>query len=319
MASRTAWNSEKRSASANLHDVLRLLAALRRWALAVIWAAMPLLCGPAFDAALSRRVASFGTVASLGLWIAWALTLVAMLVPRAVTLTVVRIVVPASLLGSAWAVLATTDPDWRNALALGVTALATVVVLAAATGDAFVNGSSYGAERRFALRPPGPLLFGPIELAWAACVVGAVAGPLLLGAHAWIAGAIAVVVGWPAAVLAGRTLHRLSTRWLVFVPAGAVLVDPLTLGDALLMQRRHLARIGLATSGDVDGAEDLTAGALGVALHAKFNEPQPVLTAAARRAGASLISSQDIDAVLFAPTRPGAVLREARDRRLPVT
>lgn len=284
----------------------------------MLWALMPFTTGPAFDAALHDRSSPVRSLASVGLWAAWALALVATLVPRTVTLTVVRVVIPSGLAAAAWAVVATPDPDWRNALALGATALATVLALAAATGYVFVNGSSYGAERRFPLRPPGPLLLGPIELAWALCVAGVVSGPLLLAAGQWVAGAVTLVAGWVLAWFAGRALHRLSTRWLVFVPAGMVLVDPLTLGDALLMQRRHLRRVGPAAEGAERDAEDLSAGALGLVIEARFTEPQPVLTAAALRAGESLVSSEDVSAVLFAPTRPGAVLQEVKARKLPL-
>ena len=36
------------------------------------------------------------------------------------------------------------------------------------SGEAFVDGSSYGDERRMPLRPPVAVLAGPVPLAWAA-------------------------------------------------------------------------------------------------------------------------------------------------------
>lgn len=288
----------------------------RQWLFTLLWAVLPLVAGPAFDRALHDEPAAFRTATSIALWAIWAVTLVAALVPRTLTLTAIRIVTPAALVTAAWATIDAAAPAWQAALALVSTALATVVALSAPTGWVFVNGSAYGAERRFPLRPPGPLLLGPIELAWLVCVAGAITGPLLVTRGVVAGGIAAVVVGWPVAALAARALHRLSARWLVFVPAGMVLVDPMTLGDALLMQRQHVAWFGPATEDEAASAEDLTAGALGLALHARFRQPLPLLTLADLRAGASRLSSRPVDAVLFAPTRPGAVLREAAARHL---
>ena len=43
--------------------------------------------------------------------------------------------------------------------------------MSADVGSDFVNGSSYGDERRVALRPPTALLVGPIEAVWAGTAV----------------------------------------------------------------------------------------------------------------------------------------------------
>jgi hypothetical protein len=178
------------------------------------------------------------------------------------------------------------------------------VLFVPAIGDAFVDGSSYGPERRMALRVPGPLLLGPVELTWAGTVAAMVAGPLLLAAKAWVAGAIALVVGAVAAWFGVRALHRLSRRWLVFVPAGIVLHDPVVLGEALLFPRRMVRSLGPAARDST--ATDVTGRALGLVLEVQLTE-------------ASKVRSEDTDRLLFSPARPGALLREARERGLPVT
>jgi hypothetical protein len=272
-----------------------------RWGVVAVWAILPLTAGPAFESALGDRDATFATSASIGLWLLWVLTLVATLVPRTVTLTLVRLVVPSALAAAAWAAAVTAEPSWRDALAVATTALAAVLAWAAPTADEFVNGSSYGPERRFSLRVPGPLLLGPLPFVWAATVAAAVTGPVLLAAEVVVAGILAALVGWPLAWLGARIVHRLSRRWIVFVPAGVVLVDEATLGDALLMQRAHIDRIGLASEGT--DAEDLTAGALGIAVEVRFDDPQKLPTGAEARA------------VIFSPARPGAALAEAARRR----
>jgi hypothetical protein len=287
---------------------------LARWAPAVVWGSLALLAGPAFAAALDPRSRPVQVVASVGLWAIWALVLVGTLVPRTVSLTLLRIACPAALAAAGWAALATPEPGWRDALALGATALATVVALAPGTGAAFVNGSSYGAEVRLPLRPPGPLLLGPIEAAWLAVVAGVVTGPLLLAAGQWAAGGIALVVGLPVAALGTRSLHGLARRWVVFVPAGMVIVDPATLTDSLLVQRRVIANLGPAPADTT--ARDLTAGALGLALQLDLTEPQTLVPRPTSRGGS--VAFEDVGAVLFTPTRPGRVLAEARAQRLPV-
>jgi hypothetical protein len=274
--------------------------------------------GPALATALDPCAPLFRTACSVALWLVWAVTLGAALIPRTVTLTGVRIVAPATLVAAAWAAASTTDAGPADAVALASAALVTVVVLAAGTGAAFVNGSAYGLEHRLPLRAPGPLLLGPVELAWVAAVAGATAGPLLLADRAWIAGGLALVVGWPLAWWSCRALHVLSRRWLVFTPAGVVLHDQLAVLEAVLVIRRHLRSIGPALVG-TDG-RDLTLGAPGLALEIRFTEPLAITPTPPRR-GAAIdpVTSADVPAVLFTPTRPGRVMAEVAEREWPTS
>jgi hypothetical protein len=155
-----------------------------------------------------------------------------------------------------------------------------------------------------ALRVPGTLLLGPVELAWAVTVTAIVAGPLLLAAQQWIAGALATVAGVVAARFGLRALHRLSRRWLVFVPAGVVLHDPVVLGEAVLFPKRMVRSLGPAPADT--SATDVTGRALGLVLELQLNEPNTV-------------RGEKTDRLLFSPARPGALLREARERGLPVS
>ncbi len=288
-----------------------------RWATAAIWLLLPFTAGPSFGDALDPRSRAVQVVATLGLWGLWGIGLAAALVTSTVSLTAIRIIGPASLAAAAWAALVVPDgADLPEAVALGVTALVTVVVLSAPVGDRFVNGSSYGDERRLALRPPGVLLLGPIELTWAAVVVGAAAGPMLLAARQWVIGGVALVVGGVVVVVGVRVLHVLAQRWLVFVPAGVVVHDRMALSDALLVQRQRIAGMGAAPADTT--ATDLTVGALGLALEIDLTAPETILPAATRRLTGPRpeVGFVEVDAVLVAPTRPGWVLAEARRRRL---
>jgi hypothetical protein len=280
----------------------------------VLWVSLLLTAGPALAAALEPRSRPVQVVASMGAWAAWAGVLGAALVPRTTSLTAVRIVVPAAVPALAWAALATgaAGPRVDALVGLGTAVAATVLVLSAFVGDGFVNGSSYGDERRLPLRPPAPLVLGPVPLAWAACVTGVLAGPLLLAAGQWVAGAAATLAGGVAAVLATRALHGLARRWLVFVPAGFVVHDPLALAEPVLCARRVVRRIGPAPADTA--ATDLTGGALGLALQVDLAEPAPAASRVRRGAAGTV----ELTSFLVTPSRPGAVLREARRRHLPV-
>ena len=229
------------------------------------------------------------------------------------SLTALRVAAPAALLTANWAALA-HDASALGALGVGAAALHVVAAFAPTTGDVFVNGSSYGHERRLPLRVPGPVLLGPLLLAWAAVVAPLVAGPLLLAARAWIAGAAVLVLGLPLAGVGVRSLHGLARRWLVLVPAGLVLHDHQALVEPVLFPRRTIRRLHPATVDEAADAVDATQGAFGLALALDLAEP--VVVSPRRPDGE--VELEAASRVLFTPTRPGVVLREAAARRIPV-
>jgi hypothetical protein len=281
--------------------------------LRILWVTLPLTLGALLADALDPRADGFRTAVSLACWILWALTLVATLVPRDLTLTIVRIVVPATVPAAIWAALAADDAGTATTVAgLAAATLVTLAALVATTGEAFVDGGSYGDERRMPLKPPGPLLLAPIPLAWALTVVGFTAGPLLLAAERWVAGAIVTALGVPLAGLTARALQRLARRWLVFVPAGFVVHDHLALAEPVLFPRVAITGLSIAPADTL--ATDFTAGALGVALEARLDQPISLVPAGRADTPAEQI---EVTAFLISPSRPGAALREARRRRLP--
>lgn len=285
------------------------------WTFRALWLVLPLTAGPALAGALDPLSDAVRLLATVMLWSLWGAVLAASLVPRAVSLTIVRLVAPSGATAALWAatVGAPDDPvGWQLGLALGSTVLAAGAALSPLTGDAFVNGSSYGPERRMPLRAPGAVLLGPVQVAWIVAVGGTLAGPFLLAAERWAAGLAALAVGWPLAVLAVRALHGLARRWVVFVPAGLVLHDPLSLADPVLFARRVVRSLGPAEAGT--DAVDLTQRAPGVALQLDLREPLSIPRLGPRRA----VRPVDTDRLLFTPTRPGALLTEAGSRRLPV-
>jgi hypothetical protein len=274
------------------------------WAFRAAWGAVAVAAGPAFADALSGSSRAVQAVASVGLWLGWVVVLGASLVPRASTLTVVRVGAPTVLFAAAVAAAATADVGVDDAVALGVGALAFALGLAPALADDFVDGSSYGAERRFALRTPGAMRLVLAPLAWVVGVALPAAGIVLLADSQWVLGAVLVVVGGLGAVWCVPALHRLSMRWLVFVPAGLVVHDRMALPEPVLLRRASVVRFGPALAGTP--AVDLTGGAGGLALELLVDAP------------VDLAEGVVTDRCLVAPLRPGAVLAEAAGRRYPV-
>ena len=282
------------------------------WPLRALWILIPFTTGALVDHALDGRLTSFRIGATAIFWTIWALVLVAMLVPRVETLTAVRIAVPAAPVAALWATAA-TEVDARAITGIVVALVAAIGVMLAPVGEAFVDGSSYGDERRMPLRPPVAVLAGPVPLAWAVTVAGSLTGPLLLLAHRWIAGLILTAAGLPLAGAAVRALHQLSRRWVVFVPAGFVLHDHLALREPVLFTRNDLVALGPAPADT--RAHDLTARAAGLALQVDFAVPVEVVPTTPGEAITELVG---ITQFLFMPSRPGQVLREAERRRLRV-
>jgi hypothetical protein len=293
----------------------RSLAALAgsAWPIRLAWFLLPLLAGPGLGEALDGRSEPVQLVAQVGLWAGWAATLVATLVPTTVSLTALRVAAPAGV--AAVVLAAATAGTWGPAVvaALAAAALAAVVAFLPTTGDVMINGSAYGPERRMALRPPAALLIGPVEVVWLAVFASAVTGPLLLAAGNWLLGLPATVVGVVVAVTGFRSLHRLSRRWVVFVPAGFVLHDRFTTSESLLMRRRDVAALTPAPA-DLGSGVDLTAGAAGLALLVELVEPIEL----GIRDKAGKAHDVETDRLAFTPSLPGALLREAAERGLPV-
>ena len=273
---------------------------LHPWIVRATWAVLPFATGPAFAAALDDRSAAVRTAGTVTLWGLWGVALCASLVLHPVALTVLRCAVPAAVAAAVW----TASP-----VAIAATLAAMVAAFLPETGVAFVNGPAYPNERRFPLRVPGPLLLGPLALAWALTVGAPIAAVLLLAARQWVAGGIAAVVGAAAVFFLGRALHGLSRRWVVFVPAGLVLHDPMTLADPVLFPKLQIAAIDVADP--ATDALDLTQRSPGLAVELSLREAASlVLTKPGERVGPTV----DADRLLFTPTRPGAVLAEARER-----
>jgi hypothetical protein len=276
------------------------------WLVRGLWAGLPFTTGPALADALDTASRPVQLIASTLLWLGWAVGMVAAFAPHPLALTALRVVAPAAVVAALAAALA----DHPSALAVVWAAVACAWAFAPAIGAACVNGPAYPNERRFLLRPPGPLLAGPLPLAWGLSVAGIAAGPLLLAAKQWVLGGVLLLAGWPLAYLLLKSIHNLSRRWAVFVPAGIVLHDPVVLFDPTLFRRQDITAIRPSTSSET---YDLSQRAPGLALEIQLDESTTItLLKPGKREGVAIHAT----GLRFTPTRPGAVLEEARRRRL---
>lgn len=283
----------------------------RGWLPAAVWVVQPFLVGSLLGDALEPADDPFRSVASWGAWGWWLIVLVALAVPRPIALVVARVGVPAAVPAAIWAA-AETDDATGATVGLVSAAIAALAVLAPGVADRFVDGASYGDERRFALRPPGPVLVAVLVPGWAVLVAGLTAGPLLLADGQWAAGAIALALGLPLAAVGLHALLRLADRFLVFVPNGLVVRDPLSLREPVLLPRGEIA--GLAPAPADTTATDLTAAALGLALEVRLEHPAvlPVVT------GRTTTEERAVEAVLISPSRPATVMQVAHARGITI-
>jgi hypothetical protein len=284
-------------------------ASLVTWAFRALWASLPLTAAPALAHVFSDTSRAVQIVGSVGMWLGWIAVLTASLVPTTVSLTVVRLVSPG-------AVVAAFVSATRHASTVSIVGAVMVAIVAvglaylAEFGGVFVQGSAYGDETRFPLRPPGPLVVGPLPLGWALVAAAIVSGPLLAAARSYVVGAILTAVGVALAWIFGRRCHRLARRFLVLVPAGIVVHDHLVLSDTSMFRKSDVASVGLAL--DKTEAADLTGKALGNAVEIVLKDFDTVVLAGTpKKPGGTALH---VLSVLVSPSRPGRMLTEAARR-----
>ena len=208
---------------------------------------------------------------------------VATFVPSTVSLTVLRVAAPPLR----WPGGGGTGG--RHGPAAGVVGVAAglvvaLVALAPETAEVFVDGSSYGDERRLPLRTPTPAPGGPGGAGLAGGGGRPRSAPAVAGGGAlvWLAVLVlAAPLAWPGAPARCTPVPR----WVVFVPAGLRLHDPLALAEPILLRRRSVRSLAAAPAGT--RCLDLTAGAAGLALEARLVDPVDLVPTPAAAPGPS--------------------------------
>lgn len=290
------------------------------WLCRALWLSVPLLLGDVFTKRLADVSRTTSVVWQVFLWVAWLLVGVALLVQLPRTLTVLRMGVPvAPLLGVLfWSTSGSSGyPGVLGVLGVIVSFVVAALVMSADVGADFVDGASYGDERRLGLNPPVFLLVGPIQALWLLAVVPTVSSVTLFATARWLAAAIGLIVASAGWWYSFRLLNRLSERCLVLVPAGLTLVDPLALAEPTLFRRDDIVRLGPAVVGsdDASGVLDLTAGAPGLVVSMDFSRQLTVIPAVSR---GQVAASVEITSALVAPSRPGRLLDLAQQRKVAV-
>ena len=274
-----------------------------------VWIALGIVGSLSSSGALESRTDQVRWVVTIWVTAIWFGVLVAMLVPSVITLTIVRLAVPAAPIAAIAGLLAGSDTA-PGVIAAILGAAAAVVALSADVGEQFIQSSAYGHERRFPLRPPGALLLGPIQVLWVVALGPLLCGPPLVAAGRTIVGGLLAIVGaglmW---VLAPR-FHELGRRWIVFVPAGLVVHDHVPLSETVMVSAGDVEVVNLARADTA--ALDLTANALGPAIEISIRRPIAVARKGTTRGASS--ETAIADRLLVSPSRPGRVVAAARQR-----
>jgi len=272
------------------------------WVLRALWVALAPLLAASISGGLEHAAPAGRVTASVLWWVVVAAGVVAVVVPSSAALTGVRMVAPLTVPVAALALVGGAGTAVGGA-ALGVAVVTAAVALSGETAEAFVQASAYGQERRFPLRTPAVILPAAVLvwLVWAAAVVAA---GVLLGNGAWALGGALAAVAAALTLPVVRRLHALARRWLVLVPAGVVLHDPVVLGESLMLPTANVASFGLALAGTE--ALDLTGPAGGHAVEIRARE----MVLAQLRAGRSRPAGTavHVQSYLTAPVRPGRAL-----------
>jgi hypothetical protein len=116
--------------------------------------------------------------------------------------------------------------------------------------------------------------------------------------------------------LLSRSLDSLSRRWAVLVPAGFVVVDPLSLSDPVLFLREHIHHLAPEVPATApDDVLDLRLGAGAGSVSVRFDEEVELTRAARGRHGGTTVTTAEL---MVAVARREEMLRKAAERRLPV-
>jgi hypothetical protein len=283
---------------------------LSLWFARLSWVLLPVSVGGALGDALASWSSVPARVAAVFMWCAWSIGLVALLAPRPWGLTALRIVAPALILLT---LTSLSSASAQSALLAGTTAIvAAVFALSASVAQTAVNSFAYGDELRFPLRVPTSLLVGPVPVAIVLVGAGACAGPLLLADGRIVAGIVVTLVGLPIAYAMTRSLHSLARRFLVLVPAGVVVVDPLTIADPVLMRREEIAQVRALEGQPRAGALDLRLGSRAGTIEISLRAPQSF----ARRRGRRDTALCDADVVVVSTVRTATFVATAAERRI---
>jgi len=224
-----------------------------------------------------------------------------------------RVIAPAAVVVAILSIGATGAAS--GTLAVSSSVVAAAFALSAPVAQASGNALAYGDEIRFPLRVPLSLFLGPVPVAVLLIGAGVSVGPLLLGSQHYLAGFIVSVGGIAVALTLARSLHSLALRWVVLVPAGLVVVDPLTLTDPVLMRREQIRAVKRSQNPRTEaGGLDLRLGTLPGTIELSLREPQSFT----RRRGRRNSELREADLVLVSTVKANALVQAASANRIAI-
>jgi len=188
--------------------------------------------------------------------------------------------------------------------------IAAFAMLSAELGQRWVQFAAYGSEQRFPLRPPLGFVI-PAVFLWMLMAAFGTSAVIAAERAQWVAAVALGVAAIALGALGSTRWHRLSCRWLVFVPAGVVIHDPLVLLETAMWRSHVVSGIELAAA--ATEAADLTGPATGPALEISLRSSETVIMSAGRSVPEG--RAIHLTAALVAPSRPGAALAQFRARR----
>ena len=242
-------------------------------------------------------------------WAAWAFVAVAVLVPHPLSLSTVRFVAPLLVMHGGWLIITEprssgiTDAErWGSVGGFFVMLTVAIATYAATYGAAHAQAAAYGHERRHLLRPPISVIL-PLVVVWLAV---ATSGAVAVHATSLVVAAIATAIFTALTTFALRRAMVLARRWLVFVPAGIAVHDPLMLRDTFMVRSQFVRALHVAPPGTE--AFDTTGTTWGVAIELVLSHPHDVsLSEFGARIGRTL-DRVHVTALLVAPSRLGRAL-----------
>ena len=229
-------------------------------------------------------------------WFLWTGVGASLLVPSPISLTIMRTVVPLSVVVSVVA---------SQPLAVFCSVVALIVCMSPVFVDAMVQGGAYGDETRFALRTPLPYVV-PAVVAWLLYTAALIGGSLFLAARQYIFGAVLVAIGILLSRTIPRRLHRLARRWLVLVPVGIVVHDHLVLHETIMAHSRKI--LSVTRTSDVGEAADLTGGVVGDRITIALTEADKVVLSAITAKALGTTEALHVKMFCIAPRRLNAAL-----------
>lgn len=269
----------------------------------VLWLVAAIIPNDIVDA-LPQQSAVLRYTMNTEFWTLWVIVTIALWVHHPMSLTLARCLAPVVTVYLFVGVGNTND--MAMAIASATCALLTCMTIFNSNyGATHVQAGAYGDEQRYLLRVPAPLML-PVGIAYLLLVIAAVFTPLWFADGQWALGAAGLIVSVLLMWKVAPRMYQLSRRWLVFVPAGVVLHDPVMLGDVLMLRRHDVVSIALAPA-DTQAA-DFTGYTWGVPLEVQLREMVDLrLTPLAAR----LLKTTDVlhvQAFLVAPTQVSRVL-----------